>query len=256
MSILQAIILGVIQGLTEFIPVSSSGHLLITHKIMGTNESTLGFDVALHVGTLVALLVYFRKDIWLFFINIFSKNKTGSLARLIAIATIPAVLAGLLFGDYIDNNLRSPLVVSVTLALVGVLMIAADSVGRKADKEVSMKQGLLVGLAQAAALIPGVSRSGATITTGLFLGLDKKQATRFSFLLAIPIVAGSALGLFLKGESFGSESSVALVLGMITAFVSGLFAIRFMLDKISKLGLKPFAYYRIILAIIVLLFLV
>lgn len=253
MNIFEALFLGLVQGLTEFIPVSSSGHLLLGHELFGTAENTLGFDIALHVGTLLALFIYFRKDIFNLIKNIFAKNKDGNLARLLIVATLPAAIAGFLLGDYVDNNLRSQLLVAVTLAIGGLVMIWADNYAEKLDKksnEVTNKQGIIVGVAQTLALVPGVSRSGATITTGLFLGLDRKSAARFSFLLAIPIIAGSALSILVGGNSINAPVSEMFV-GMLAAFVSGLFAIRFMLKSISKLGLKPFAYYRIALAIVV-----
>lgn len=251
MSIIEALVLGLVQGLTEFIPVSSSGHLLLAHELFGTTGSTLAFDVALHVGTLLALILFFRKDLWKLAKNVLEKNAEGKLARLLIIATIPAAIAGFLFGDYIDDNLRSPLVVALSLAIMGVIMLVVDRKVTPENKaEVTTKQGMIVGFAQIAALIPGISRSGATMTAGIFSGLDRKQAAKFSFLLAIPIIAGSALGILLKdGDSLNIGSE--LFIGMITAFASGLFAIRFMLGIIAKVGLKPFAYYRIVLALIV-----
>lgn len=258
MSIFEAIILGLVQGLTEFIPVSSSGHLLIVHEIFGSAENSLSFDVALHVGTLLALIIYFRKDIYNLIVNIFNKNSDGRLARLLIIATLPAVFFGLIFGGYIDDHFRTPLIVAIALALAGVVMLVADKLSKnnKDSAEVSTKQGLIVGFAQVLALIPGVSRSGATITAGLFTGLGRVQAARFSFLLAIPIIAGSALGILLKSNGDFSTAGVPLAVGMITAFVSGMFAIKFLLGIIGKVGLKPFAYYRFAVAILVVIFLV
>ncbi len=256
MSIIEALFLGLVQGLTEFIPVSSSGHLLLAHELFGTSENSLTFDVALHVGTLLALLIYFRKDVASLLLNIAKKTADGRLARLLIIATIPAALAGLLFGDLIDEKLRSTTVVAVTLASVGVVMLLVDrKVAKVSVSEVSTKQGVAVGLAQVAALIPGVSRSGATMTAGIFMGLDRKSAARFSFLMAIPIIAGSALGILLKDSSELAVNN-ELFIGMITAFISGLIAIKFLLKVITRVGLKPFAYYRIGLAVIVLVFLV
>lgn len=255
MSIIEAIILGLVQGLTEFIPVSSSGHLLLLHEVFKNDGSSLGFDVALHVGTLAALLVVFKKDIINLVKNVTKQNSEGKLARTIALATLPAALAGLFFSDFIDDSLRSPFVVMVALALVGGIMLIVDTLTPKQSSEVSQKQGILVGVAQILALIPGVSRSGATITAGLMLGLTRELATRFSFLLAIPIISGSALGLLIKGDLATSGQALPLVFGMIAAFLSGLFAIRFMLRIIGNVGLRPFALYRIALAIVVGLFL-
>lgn len=251
MSIFEALVLGLVQGLTEFIPVSSSGHLLLAHELFGTTDSTLAFDVALHIGTLLALFIFFRKDLWLLLRNVLAKNKEGSLARLLLFATLPAAFAGLIFSGFIDDNLRTPLVVAITLMVVGLIMLIVDNkVTPENKKEVTTKQGMTVGFAQILALIPGVSRSGATITAGIYAGLDRKQATRFSFLLAVPIIAGSALGILLKdGDTLtmGAE----LLVGMFAAFISGMFAIRFMLKFIGRVGLKPFAYYRFALALIV-----
>lgn len=257
MSLLESVVLGLIQGLTEFIPVSSSGHLLLLHELFGTSEDTLALDVALHVGTLLALIVYFWKDILSLLKNLFSKNSEGQLARLLILATIPAGLAGILFSGYIDDNLRSPEIVAFTLALVALLMLYVDSKTEdKKDLEITSKQGIVVGFMQAAALVPGVSRSGITITTGMFMGLSRSRAARFSFLLAIPIVAGSALGVAIKYDSNVAVGNSELAIGVITAFISGLVAIKFLLGVISKVGLKPFAYYRLALAALVLIFIV
>ena len=257
MSIIEALTLGLIQGLTEFIPVSSSGHLLLAHEIFGKSGSSLAFDVALHIGTLLALLVFFRSDLAKLVLNLAKPSAQGRLARLLILATIPAAAAGLLFNDYIDNNLRTPLVTAVMLAVVGLLMLVADNAFlRKKQKEISTAQGLSVGLAQVFALIPGVSRSGVTMTAGLFAGLSRVQAARFSFLLAIPIVAGSAFGLLVKDIDGSSTEVVPLIVGVAAAFVSGLAAIKFLLGVIAKAGLKPFAIYRLVLAVLVIVFLV
>ena len=256
MSIFEALVLGLVQGLTEFIPVSSSGHLILAHEIFGTSDNSLSFDVALHVGTLIALLIYFRKDIWSLAKNYLSNNSEGCLARLLIYATIPAALAGFFLGDFVDENLRTSSVVVFTLASVGVIMLLADRQKNKPSKSpISTKQGMLVGFAQVAALIPGVSRSGATITAGILVGLDRVKAARFSFLLAIPIISGSAFGIFLKDGPYG-ESGMVIIVGIISALLSGLFAIKFLLGVIAKVGLKPFAYYRIVLAVAVFIFLV
>jgi len=252
MSIFEALILGLIQGVTEFIPVSSSGHLLIAHEIFGTSDNTLIFDVALHVGTLLALLLYFRTDLIDLLKNLTAKNTQGKLARLLILATIPAATGGLLFSGFIDDNLRTPTVVAISLAVVGMIMFYIDHKAQnKAAEQVSTSQGLSVGVAQTIALIPGVSRSGITITTGMFMGLGRVQAARFSFLLAIPIIAGSAFGILLKDSGNLSTGNWQIFVGVITAFISGLFAIKFLLGAISRFGLKPFAIYRIILSIIV-----
>jgi undecaprenyl-diphosphatase len=257
MSIFDALVLGLVQGLTEFIPVSSSGHLVIFHEILGTNNDSLAFDVALHVGTLIALLIYFRKDVWQLIKNLHLKNKDGRLARLLLVSTIPAALAGFLFGDAIDENLRSPMVVVITLTVVGVVMLLAERIAQpKEEKEVTTKQGMSVGFAQVLALIPGVSRSGVTMTAGRLVGMGRVQAARYSFLLAIPIIAGSALGVAVTENGAFDQMGAEVLIGMLAAFVSGLLAIKFLLKVIGQVGLKPFAYYRFALAFIVLLTLV
>jgi undecaprenyl-diphosphatase len=258
MTYIESVILGIIQGITEFIPVSSSGHLLLAHNALGTNGGTLSFDVALHVGTLLALLLFFRSDVYSLAKNIFSKSSQGSLARLLVAATIPAGMAGLVFSSFIEDNLRSNIVVAASLASVGLLMLAAERFQTRSDGEeedITIPQGMRIGFAQVLALIPGVSRSGITITAGFFSGLNRLQAARFSFLLAIPIIAGSAIGILAKGD-LESSANGPLLAGIAAAFISGLIAIKFMLHVIAKVGLKPFAYYRIALAIIVLVFFV
>lgn len=258
MSIFEAILFGLIQGLTEFIPVSSSGHLLLAHEfINGGGSDALAFDVALHVGTLLALVVFFYKDILSLTVNVAKQNKEGRLARLLAMATIPGVIFGLLLGNFVEEKFRAAVPTAIALGLVAVVMLIVDkkakNVSVKEEPEVTTKQGMAVGLAQVLALMPGVSRSGITMTAGILVGLSRKQAARFSFLLAMPIIAGSALGVLIKGFDVHAVGVIPLLAGMVTAFLSGLLAIRFLLGIIAKVGLKPFAYYRIALAVVVLL---
>lgn len=257
MSIFDALFLGLIQGLTEFIPVSSSGHLLLAHELLGSNgDNALAFDVALHVGTLLALIVFFHRDILELLVNVTKQNKEGRLARLLIIATIPGVLFGLLLGDYVEEKFRAAVPTAIALGLVAILMLVVDRKVKRdhqKEEEITTKQGIIVGFAQVLALIPGVSRSGITMTAGILSGLKREQAARFSFLLAMPIIAGSALGVMLKGFDVSAVGITPLAIGMITAFISGMLAIRFLLNVIAKVGLAPFAYYRIALAVIVLL---
>ena len=255
----EAILLGLVQGLTEFIPVSSSGHLLLMQDLLGVEELGLTFDVALHVGTLLALIIFFHRDIIELVRAVFIKSEKTKLAWLLALATIPAVIAGVLLQDAAESTFRSSLLVAGTLSGVGVLMLVAEKLSERRKEHldithVGWKRGLAIGVAQAVALIPGVSRSGATITTGFFLGLDRVAATRFSFLLAIPITFGAVLKVVLSSEGLDavtSDSSL-FIAGIVSAFVSGLFAIRFLLKFLSKHSLKPFAYNRIGLSVVVL----
>jgi len=254
MGILEAIILGLVQGLTEFIPVSSSGHLIIAHELFGTTDSTLVFDVALHIGTLLALIIFFWKDIIGLAKNAFVKNAQGKMTRIIGLATIPAGLAGYLLSDWIDDTLRKPITVVITMIVMGVLMLVVEkySSKKRSIETVTLDDGLKIGFAQALALIPGVSRSGATITAGMIQGLKRADAARFSFLMAIPITFGAVTGSLLgaeAGELSGQASIFAI--GIFAALISGLFAIRFLLSFLSKNSLSVFAYYRIALAVIV-----
>ncbi len=260
MSILEAIILGLVQGLTEFIPVSSSGHLVFLHEAFGVRENGLMFDVALHIGTLGALLLYFYKDIGLLVKGIFGKNEYTKVAWLIALATIPAVISGVLLQERAESAFRSVQLVAVNLILVACLMLAAEWFAKRYDRKtklekISPAQALAVGTAQAIAVIPGVSRSGSTITTGLFMGLDRVAATRFSFLLGIPITLGAIIKVMTDDGAMRmlSNDFSLFAVGIITALLSGLFAIRFLLKYLAKHTLAVFAYYRIGLGVLVLL---
>ncbi len=261
MTILQAIILGLIQGLTEFIPVSSSGHLVLAHHFMNITQVGLSFDVALHLGTLIALLVYFYKDIWVLIKAIFTKQKETKLAWLLVLATIPAVFIGVLLEKPAESAFRSPILVAINLFVVALIMLAAEKYYHERVKRptqldnTSTKQALIIGFSQAAAVVPGVSRSGSTITAGIFSGMDRVAATRFSFLLGIPIIGGAILKVFTEPATFSqfqSEKTVFIV-GIITALLSGLFAIKFLLNYLSKHTLAAFAYYRMIVAVLVII---
>jgi undecaprenyl-diphosphatase len=257
-SIIEATILGLVQGLTEFIPVSSSGHLVLLHKVMDIDGGLL-FDVALHIGTLLALMVYFWRDLVQLTLGILGRNEHSTTARLIALATIPAVITGVMLQDIVEHRFRSIVLVSINLILVALLMLWAESRAQKMKKltplrNISLKQALIMGIAQATAVIPGVSRSGSTITAGLFAGIDRVAATRFSFLLAIPITFGAILKVVATGDAImtlNGEKTVFFV-GIASAFLSGLFAIRFLLQYLSKHSLRIFAYYRIGLGILML----
>lgn len=262
MSIIEAIILGIIQGLTEFIPVSSSGHLLLAHSALGVKETGLAFDVALHVGTLMALLLFFYKDILHLVLGIFGKNDSKKLAWLIILATIPAAIGGYLLQDTAETTFRSAWIVGINLIVVAFLMLAAEKYAKSRSqdnlKSIKVRQALIVGFIQVAALVPGVSRSGSTITAGIFAGLDRVSATRFSFLLAIPITFGAILKVASE-SSFQSQVSYEtgiFLVGILAAFTSGLFAIKFLIRYLSKHSLAVFAYYRIGLGLITILLLV
>jgi undecaprenyl-diphosphatase len=269
MTIWQALILGIVQGITEFFPISSSGHLLLVPELFGWQEQPLAFDVALHAGTAIAILMYFRRD-WWFLIresycdlrqygaHIARWGPHGRLMLLLAAGTVPAVIVGLSIAN-LEERLRTPDVVAAMLVLVGLYMAAAERWSRP-NKEPGLERltlagSLIVGLAQACALIPGVSRSGSTIATGMFIGLDRSTAARFSFLLATPVTVAALFKELpnLQGAAEQGISTTAIVVGIVTSFVVGLAAIRFLLRYLTVGSLYPFVIYRFALAAIVLL---
>lgn len=261
MDSLQLIILALIQGLTEFLPISSSGHLILPSQLLGWPDQGLAFDVAVHVGSLAAVLLYFRKDVitlilaWLSSLRGTSSHDS-QLAWVVILATIPAAAAGYIFDDFIELNLRSVAVIATTTILFGLLLGWADFSGKRHTslKEMTFKQAMLIGFSQALALIPGTSRSGITMTTALALGLERQAAARFSFLLSIPLIALSGgyktLGLLNQPDIAWSN----LVMGTGVAAISAGACIHFFLRWIDRVGMWPFVVYRLILG--TLLFLV
>lgn len=261
MTELQVIILAIVQGLTEFLPISSSGHLVLVPVFFGWTDQGLAFDVAVHFGSLIAVMLFFRKDILGLLrggVQVLGGDVTTTEARMalgIALGTIPAALAGLMFVDWIEANLRSPAVIVVTLSGYAVLMILADRLGRRSRgiSEVRIKDAVLIGLAQALALVPGTSRSGVTITAAMALGFERQDAARFSFLLAVPVIllasAWSLIGL-LRSDTVvpWGQLGIGVVVSAVVAYLSIEFFMRF----VSRIGLLPFAIYRMILAAVIL----
>ena len=264
LELLQAILLGVVQGLTEFLPVSSSGHLLLGQYFLGLDQQRFGlsFDVALHIGTLVAVVTYFWRDLLRMaraFVRSFTRGRNLAdpdqrLAYLVVASTVPAALIGFFLEDFFEA-VRDPWVVVFNLVLVGVLFIVGEAVGsmsRRAEK-LGFFGAVAIGLAQAAALVPGVSRSGATITVGLFLGLRREEAARFSFLMSVPIIAGAG-SLKLSeavSEGMGLSDAILFGAGFLSSAVVGYLAIRFLLNFLTNHSLRAFAYYRFALAAVV-----
>jgi undecaprenyl-diphosphatase len=253
MDYIDAIILGLVQGLTEFIPVSSSGHLVIFNYLLGTPDS-FAFDVLLNVGTLSALLVYYRVRIKDLITRTVVGKEWALLSKLLA-ATIPAFAIGLLFGDGIKALNNMVWVVVVMLVIVGVLMIIYGSPNKDADdkpleESITWPIARNVGLAQAIALIPGTSRSGITILAGLRSNLSAARAAEFSFMLAIPTIAGATIKVMILdgGWTYVANNFGVVLVGNIVSFASGLFAIGFLLRLLSTRGLKDFGWYRIGLA--------
>ena len=265
MSILQAIVLGVVQGLTEFLPISSTGHLRIVPAFLGWEDPGAAFTAITQLGTMAAVLLYFRADLWRIAVawtaSLTDRSRRSELdARLgwyLILGTTPIGILGLAFKDQIETGARSLYVIGIALIALGLLLLIAERVGKRERKieSVGLRDGLLVGLAQAAALVPGVSRSGATITAGLFLGLERADAARFSFLLSIPAVVlsgGFEMFSYFGDRGLGTESVVPLVVATVFAFVSGFAAIAFLLRFLATHSTAVFVIYRVVLGTIVL----
>ncbi|MBS1864163.1 MAG: undecaprenyl-diphosphate phosphatase [Actinobacteria bacterium] len=260
MSNLEALLLGVVQGLTEFLPISSSGHLIIVpwlqnYTFLTENEAfNKTFDVALHAGTLVAALGFFRLEVWRLIVSFLAavrkwaiQTSEERLAVAIAIGTIPAVIAGGLASDFIDEHLGEPWMIAVQLIAFGALLDWADRrPQRRTLEQTERRDGLWIGIAQVLALAPGTSRSGITITAARFLGLDRDAAARFSFLLLIPIVFGATLFKGVSAVHEGLPAGVAgpMVVGTLAAAISGYAAIAFLLRLVRTASYRPFVLYR------------
>ncbi len=257
MTELQAIVLGVIQGISEFLPISSSGHLILLPKLFGWEEQSIGFDIAVHFGTLLAICFVMRSEL----VEILVRMRYNlDFALKVVLATIPAVLFGLFVGDKFLALLRTPAVIAFNLAVFGTLLFIADyyrtRVYRKpsALPAVTWVNAFLIGLAQMAAIIPGVSRSGITMTAGLFLRMDRNSTARFSFLLAIPVIFGAGIMTLLDFQ--GTESASIVAIGIVSAAISGWLSASILLRLISHISLGWFALYRILLAVVIFLFFV
>ncbi|OOE64606.1 undecaprenyl-diphosphate phosphatase [Salinivibrio sp. IB282] len=262
MSLFEAFFLALIQGLTEFLPISSSAHLILPSQLFGWADQGLAFDVAVHVGTLAAVVGYFRREVWnllkAFFASLKGEHSSDSqLAWMIVLATIPACIAGLFLKDVIELYLRAAWVIAATTLIFGGLLWWAD---RKATQtcdeyQTTPYRAVLIGVAQALALIPGTSRSGATITAALMLGYTREAAARFSFLMSIPIItlAGSYLGLQLA-TSPEPVAMDAIGVGLLVSFVSAYACIHAFLKLVTRVGMLPFVIYRLVLGVLLLAF--
>ena len=257
MDIFQALILALIQGITEFLPISSSGHLILPSEVLNWPDQGLAFDVAVHVGTLSAVLIYFRQDVAQIIAGGFAtlsgnfSHPQGKLAWMIVLATIPAGLSGLFFNDFIEANLRSATVIATTTIVFGILLGLADVNSRKTKTliEIGLISALVIGCAQALALIPGTSRSGITITAALFLGFSRDASARFSFLISIPVIilSGGYKGLELVGQT--GIDWVFISVGVLCSAISAYLCIYFFLSFINRIGMMPFVYYRLVLGL-------
>ena len=262
--LVQAVVLGLVQGLTEFLPISSSGHLIIVPAVMGWHDpfiDSLAFSVMLHLGTLIALLIYFRHE-WIRLIRaavelVRERSVDGDPERrlviLLAITVVPGALVGVLLNDVIEREVRAVGLVAVMLVIGAAILWLADRWGsqRRSMDELSRTAALGIGIAQAIALLPGISRSGISISGGLLAGLDRESATRFSFLMSGPIIGGAVL--FEARKLFAPDSGLSghadlLVVGVVAAFLSGLAAIHVLLAYVRTRSLNVFVAYRLVLA--------
>ena len=257
---LKAVALGLIQGLTEFLPISSSAHLRIFPELFGWGDPGAAFTAVIQIGTELAVLIYFRKDIWrigsTWFRSLFRPEFRGHLdARLgwyVIVGSLPIVVLGVVFKDVIERDLRNLWIIAAALIVLGVVLGIADATASldRGLKQLGMKHAVLLGLAQAMALVPGVSRSGATISMGLFLGLNREAATRFAFLLAIPAVVGA--GLFELNEIPHGDNAYGwgpTIVATVVSFVVGYAAIAWLLRYVSTRSYAPFVVYRVLLGL-------
>ncbi|MFM2357826.1 MAG: hypothetical protein RJA61_563 [Candidatus Parcubacteria bacterium] len=262
----QSLLLGIVQGLSEFIPVSSSGHLIIVRELFGIDISqTLVFDIFLHVGTLSAVVVYFWSDIKSLIISTYrvvlrrAVRPEREFVGMIALATLPAVVLGLFLGSMFEKVFRSSTLVALSLVLGSLLMWFAEWFYEKyslKDGVLSLKKSFQVGLFQSLALIPGISRSGATISGGMIIGFSRESAVRFSFLLSVPVIFGAFVKSILTYEAGSiSVSLLSVIAGSIASFAVGLLAIHFLVTFLKYRTLKVFIWYRVLLAICIVIFL-
>ncbi|MFI4955859.1 MAG: undecaprenyl-diphosphate phosphatase [Gammaproteobacteria bacterium] len=265
MNILYITFIAVIQGLTEFLPISSSGHLLLMPVLTGQPDQGSAFDVALHLGTLVAVVGYFWKDLWkiakAWFTQAFSSKQSfdAKMGWYLIAATIPAIIVGGLLGDWMDVHLRDPRIVAYTSILFGILLGAADYLGRKVRSipQITLSNPILIGCAQALALVPGTSRSGITMTAGLLLGFTRDAAARFAFLMSVPVILMA--GVFKMYQAFFTSSQVidgwSFAYGAGVSAVVGIVTIHVFLRFITKIGMLPFVIYRVFLGLAILVML-
>ena len=262
MTLLQAIILGAVQGATEFLPISSTAHLALVPWFFGWTDPGLGFDMALHLGTLVSLLLFFRTE-WIALlqggIDLLRGRRESPNAKLmlfIVIATIPALIAGALLSDFSDTTLRHPVVIASALIVLALVLVLAERTGRRYTtlERITLGDALSVGCAQALAIVPGVSRSGVTITAALFRGMTREAAARFSFLLSTPIIGAAVSKAIFDGarHGFPAVPPSSAIVGIIVSGVVGYLSIAFLLRYLATHNTFVFVYYRIALGLLVL----
>lgn len=256
MTILQAIVYGIIQGIGEFLPISSSAHLIVAPWLFGWKDPGLAFDVALHLGTLIAVVVFFWKD-WISLSKAGLKGTNtlkGKLFWFIIIATIPGAVIGKLFEKKAETAFRNPALIGTMLILMGIVMYIVDRIGRKELKinNIGFFRSFIIGISQAVAIIPGVSRSGITMSTGVLLGLTRESAARFSFLLSTPIILGAGL-LKIKDLMHTQINVMPFLVGILTSAIIGLLSIKLLLEYLKTKGFGVFVFYRIVLGVLLIL---
>jgi undecaprenyl-diphosphatase len=262
MTLTQAFVLGAVQGVTEFLPISSSAHLILVPWIMGWPDQGLAFDVVLHAGTLIAILIFFWQDWYRMAASFFRRGRaqegtSSKLLLLVVGATIPGAVAGFLAQKAIETTLRSPFVLSITLIGVALLLWLAERTAHlnKDFEKLSVADALSIGCAQALSLVPGTSRSGITIATGLFRGLTRQAAARFSFLLSAPITGGAALKKFLdlRHTGIAYADRLPMLFGFLSSLLVGYLTIRFLMRYLQRNTLQAFIIYRIAIGIVILI---
>lgn len=262
---IEVIILGIIQGIAEFLPISSSAHLIIFRELfligegVITSDIALTFDIALHLGTLLAIVFYFFKDFWEMFINGINKgikDPKGKIFYYLIVATIPAAIVGVLFEDIIEDYVRNNfIIIAIALILMGFIIYVIDKKSKqeKTVKDLNIKEAFLIGCSQIFALVPGFSRSGTTISAGRLLKLNREDSAKFSFYLSLPIIAGAVLLQLIKVDfNVLVENYLIFIVGIISSFVIGLLCIRFLLNYVKNKDFSIFMWYRLLFGLIIL----
>ena len=259
MDIFNAIILGIIQGLTEFLPVSSSGHLEITKVLIGENnvaKKSMLMTVVLHFATALSTIIIFRRDIANILTGLFQfkNSESFNFSLKILISMIPAAIIGFLFENEIESLFSGKLIlVGIMLSITGLLLLLSDK-SKETSKKVGIKESIIIGLSQAIAIIPGISRSGATISTSVLLGVDKEKSARFSFLMVVPLIFGKMVKDILSGEiNLNNSEFSSLIFGFVAALITGLFACKWMISLVKNSNLKYFAFYCFTVSFIVII---
>lgn len=259
MSILQALILGILQGITEFFPISSSGHLVLAESLFGfVPAELLAFNVTIHFATLLAVVCYFKQDLIDLLKGLLSRQKSSlQLFLALVIATIPAVLAGLLYGEFFES-IHNPQTVAYLMLATGIYFLASEKLAPKIKRKLeylAAPYALVVGLSQVFAMLPGISRSGTTLATSLLTGQDRELSAKFSFLIAIPAILGALVyTLLFKSEGFTTVPLASLTTGFLSALVAGYISIRFLMQLYKKHSLSAFAYYLLLVGLVIIYF--